>query len=127
MYEITITALVVIGLIASGVYVTTWLPGAVRARRRNHTTLSSLEIVDFAALPGACFLILLLNAFNIWEAGIPTPGTPGLAAQRIAALVLIVAIVLLRLGRWTYTYFSTPKGERRDGALRADIRQNGAS
>lgn len=108
MYEIVITTLVSIGLLASAIYVLTWTPAAIRARRHRATTLTALEVVDFAALPGACFIVLVLSTINILASGIPVPGSTLLMVQRVFTAGLITAIVVLRLVRWGLTYKNTP-------------------
>jgi len=114
MYGIVIIALVVIGLIASATYVLTFTPNAIKAYRHGTTRLKGWEIVDFAALPTACFLILMLSFINIVDLGVTPPSSPGTAIQRVATSALITGIVLLRLFRWHQTYRNTPEDERHD-------------
>lgn len=127
MYEKLLTGLVYIGLTASLIYVVTWTIGAVKARYFKVTTLTPWEIVDFGALPFAASLILVVNAVNIWVYGVVTPATTALKFQRFTTLVLIVAIVMLRLFRWLYRWFRTPKEERPLGAALTDRPKQDAS
>jgi ABC-type Fe3+-siderophore transport system permease subunit len=116
MYETAITSLVWIGFIASAVYVPTWTPGAIKAYCHGTTRLKGWQIIDFAALPAACFIILALNVVNILETGVQPATTPGLAIQRVTTIAFITAIVILRLIRWTLTYRESDEEERATGA-----------
>ena len=116
MYEIVITTLVVVGFVASSVYVLTWTPGAIKAYRHRTTSLRVWQILDFAALPAACFLILALNVLNILETGVTMASTPGLAVQRVFTIAVITTIVVLRLVRWGLTYRDADADQRATGA-----------
>ena len=127
MYAATIYILVSIGLLASTIYVFTWGRGALKAYRHGTTRLKGWEIVDFAALPVAAFLTLLLATVNIILMGIPPAGSVGIEISRCANTALIDAIVLLRLFRWYQTYRDTPEEERSDSAAVFERHRKGAS
>ena len=127
MYAALIISLVGIGLIGSTIYVSTWGRGAIKAYRHGTTRLKGWEIIDFAALPFACFLILLLSMVNIIDLGVTSPSTPGTAVQRVLTTALITGIVLLRLYRWYRTYRNTPVEERGDSAALFERHRKDAS
>lgn len=127
MYEQTITGLLIVGLLASLIYITTWGAGAVRAYWFRTTTLTPWEITDFALFPLAATIILITNALNLIEHGVVVPADAGLMFQRILTLGFIVVIVLVRLIRWAHRWFNTPKGERSAGAALTDRPRREAS
>lgn len=116
MYAITIWSLVLFGFLMSSVYVLTWTPAAIKAKLRGHTRLKGWEIIDFAALPAACFLILGLSIFNLIAIGVQTPSTPGTAIQRVATTLFIDVIVTIRTIRWGLEYSAADSQDRASGA-----------
>lgn len=116
MYAITIWTLVLYGFIVSAIYVLTWTTGAIKAKLRGHTSLSKWEILDFAALPAACFLILGLSVYNLIDLGVLPATTPGTAVSRIATTLLIDIIVTMRTIRWGLEYRRADSQGRASGA-----------
>lgn len=95
MFEASVLALMIIGLLASAVFVVTWTPFAIRALRRGH--VHKAATLDFAGWPIAAFLILSIATIEyFWPLG------DGWLRQMVvlSKTGFIALIAVVRAGRW---------------------------
>ena len=99
-FDLIIIALYIIGVVASGAFVVSWTPLAVKALAQGRQGVSLLRILDFAGLQFAVLLSFLLILRTAHLYGIQAPADGLSAVGRLALPLMIDILVCLRLARW---------------------------
>lgn len=100
MFEFVIFSLTILGLFLSAGFAVTWIPAAIRARRKGVEQATWLRLVDYSALPLGIFFLYCLGTYNLFTIGVlPVVNIPqGIA--RLLQVVIFDSIVGLRAVRW---------------------------
>jgi hypothetical protein len=108
MYEVTITVIVIIGLLAALTFLATWTPFAIRAQRRGLMKgITWFDILDMVGFPVAIVASMGLAIYNVLTIGF-APGTPWtFTASRIVSYGILSALAILRLTRWAVVWGRT--------------------
>lgn len=100
MYEIFIGALICTGLVASGFFVLTWTPLAIKAKHFGRMPYSAIELIDFAGLQVGIFILYILAVYNLSMHGVQAAPDGSVKASRIMTTLLFNLIAYLRVWRW---------------------------
>lgn len=108
MYEVTITIIVSVGLLAALTFLVTWTPAAIRAQRRGLMKgITWFDMVDMVGFPVAIVASCFLALYNVITIGF-APGTPWtFTASRIVSYGILSSLAILRLTRWAVVWKRT--------------------
>lgn len=100
LFRIVYLAVIIVGLVMSVFYLSTWGYYALRAWRNGLLRFGTFTVLEFVIIPILAVPTFATALFNVWTMGFAVVPNPQIRVSRLMGLIVLLLVMSLRTANW---------------------------